>query len=127
MYQYYNPNPSNQHVGDCAVRAIAKATDSDWESVYIGLTMEGLHLYDMPASAYVIGMYLHKKGFEHQMIPSICPACTTIEKFAEEHPRGTYIAVTEGHMTAIQDGDYFDTWDSGQEIILYFYREALNV
>ena len=27
----YNPNPRRNRVGDCAIRAVAKATDQDWE------------------------------------------------------------------------------------------------
>ena len=33
----YNPNPRRNRVGDCAIRAIAKATDQDWEMAYTGL------------------------------------------------------------------------------------------
>lgn len=31
---YYNPNPMSRIVGDCAVRAISKALDIDWELAY---------------------------------------------------------------------------------------------
>ena len=36
----YNPNPRRNRVGDCAIRAIAKATDQDWEMAYTGLNMQ---------------------------------------------------------------------------------------
>ena len=29
---WYNPSPTGRNVGDCAVRAIAKALDIDWET-----------------------------------------------------------------------------------------------
>ena len=32
-WEYYNPNPAGNRVGDCAVRAICKATGLDWEAV----------------------------------------------------------------------------------------------
>ena len=31
MYEFYEPNPVSSNVGDCAVRAISKALDIDWE------------------------------------------------------------------------------------------------
>lgn len=31
MYIYFNNNPSGRSVGDCAIRAISKALDIDWE------------------------------------------------------------------------------------------------
>jgi hypothetical protein len=123
MYQYYNPNPSNQRVGDCAVRAIAKATDQSWENAYINLVIEGLMLHDMPSANYVWGMVLHRNGFEQKMIESTCPACTNIATFAEEHPRGTYVVATQSHVVTIRDGIYYDSWDSGGEIIFMYWEK----
>ena len=124
-FVFYNPNPSNIRVGDCSVRAISRILDKDWEDAYIALCAEGLMYKDMPTSAYVIGMYLKKRGYIQKFIPNICPACTTVSKFAEEHPSGKFIAVTEEHMVAIVDGDYYDSWDSGGEIVLYYYMEEM--
>lgn len=124
-YIYYNPNPNNTHVGDCAVRAVAKILGKDWEDAYIGLCAEGWKYKDMPTSAYVIGMYLREHDFRQKMIPNICPDCTTVKKFAQEHGDGKYITITEEHMTAVMDGDYYDTWDSGDEIVLYYYEEGI--
>ena len=41
-FSYFNPNPAGQKVGDCTVRAIAKATGKSWDEVYIGLRLQGL-------------------------------------------------------------------------------------
>lgn len=30
----YNPNPAGRNVGDCAVRAVSKALDVDWETSF---------------------------------------------------------------------------------------------
>lgn len=121
-YQYYNPNPYNQHVGDCSVRAVSKALGMDWEDAYIALCAEGLSYKDMPSSNYVWGMLLRRFGFEQKMIPSICPNCITVEKFAEDHPEGRYVLACQNHVVCCIDGDYWDAWDSGSEIILYFWE-----
>ena len=42
----YNPNPRRNRVGDCAIRAIAKATDQDWEMAYTGLYVKGYSMGD---------------------------------------------------------------------------------
>lgn len=36
-----NPNPLERSVGDCTVRAIALATDREWDDVYLDLCIEG--------------------------------------------------------------------------------------
>lgn len=124
-YVFYNPNPKNKRVGDCAVRAVSKALGVDWGEAYIGLCAEGLTFRDMPSANYVWGMHLKKYGFEEHMISSICPQCVTVAEFAEQHPKGRYVLATQNHVVAVVDGDYFDTWDSGNEIVLYFYKKEI--
>lgn len=124
-YVSFNPNPRNKRVGDCAVRAVSKAVGQDWTDAYIGLCAEGLALRDMPSANYVWGMYLKKYGFEEHMISSICPQCVTVGQFAKDHPKGRYVLATQNHVVAVENGDYFDTWDSGNEIVLYFFEKEI--
>lgn len=124
-YVFYNPNKNGRRTIDCSVRAISKVLDKDWEEIYIGLCAEGLMYKDMPSSAYVIGMYLRKHGYEQKFIPYICPDCTSVRKFSEQHNKGKFVLVTEEHMVAVVDGDYYDTWDSGDEIVIYYYMEEM--
>lgn len=122
-YVYFNPNPLNNRVGDCSVRAVCKATEKDWEDAYISLCAEGLMLSDMPSANYVWGMVLHRNGFTEHIVPTICPNCISVNAFCEEHPEGTYVLATQNHVVAVVDGDYYDTWDSGDEIVLYYYKK----
>lgn len=122
-YEFYNPNPKNQRVGDCAVRAISKAIGTDWADAYIELCAEGLSLRDMPNSNYVWGMFLKKYGFTEHMISSLCPDCVTVSQFAKDHPKGRYVLALQNHVVAVVNGTYFDTWDSGNEIVLYYYKK----
>lgn len=46
----YNPNPVGRRVGDCAVRAVAKALKLDWETAYVLLTINGFSMGDMPSA-----------------------------------------------------------------------------
>lgn len=121
-YVYFNPNPQNQRVGDCAVRAVCKALGKTWEDAYTGLCAEGFNYGDMPSSNYVWGMMIRHFGFEQKMIPSICPKCTTVSRFAEDHPKGRYVLACQNHVVAVVDGNYYDSWDSGDEIILYYFE-----
>ena len=122
-YEFFNPNPSNQRVGDCAVRAICKALGKDWEDVYVGLCAEGLIHNDMPSANYIWGLYLQKFGFEQKTVPSICPECISVRRFAAEHPKGRFVLACQNHVVTAIDRIYFDTWDSGDETVLYFYEK----
>lgn len=118
----YNANPSGKQVGDCTVRAICKATDQPWEDTYSGIALQGLLMFDMPSANHVWGAYLKRKGFHRHMIPDECPDCYTVEDFCRDHPSGTYILALHGHVIAVKDGYYYDSWDSGNETPLYYYE-----
>lgn len=121
MYQYCNLNPHGLRVGDCVVRAIAKALNQSWETTYIELSMQGFMMGDLLAANSVWGEYLKGKGFSRGMIPNDCPDCYCIEDFADEHPEGTFIIGTGTHATAIIDGVIYDIWNCGEEKPLYYY------
>ena len=124
MWVEYLNNPVGRRVGDCAVRAVAKALDMGWEAAYIALVINGLQMGDVMTGNSVIGATLRQHGFKKFNIPNTCPDCYTIEDFAEDHPSGVYVAGTGSHVVAIKDGSYFDAWDSGKETVAYaWYRE----
>lgn len=121
-YQYYNPNPYNKAVGDCVVRALCKAFDEDWHTIYLQLVMHGYSLCDMPSSNAVWGQYLRDNGYKRYVIPSSCPGCYTIGDFCEDNPEGTFIVCTGTHTVTIRDGCIFDSWDSSSESPVFYFR-----
>lgn len=115
----YNPNPAHRNVSDCSVRALSKALDQSWEETYIGLAIQGLLMSDMPHANSSWGTYLKRKGFVRDMAPENM----TVSEFADEFNRGTYILALSGHVVCIKNGVLFDSWDSGDEIVLYFWTK----
>ena len=125
MYKFRNPNPNKSLIGDCVVRAIAIALDKGWKEVYMDLCFQGLALCDMPSSNKVWKTYLQNNDFVIGVIPNSCPECYTIAEFASDNRDGTYILGTGTHVVAVINGDYYDTWDSGQEVpLFYLYKEV---
>lgn len=122
MWIYYNPNPAGRHVGDCSVRAIAKALDIDWETAYDLIAEAGYQMCDMPSSNAVWGAVLRQHGFYRDSIPNTCPDCYTAEDFCREHPEGVYVLCFDSHVCTAIDGDVFDSWDSTQSIPQYYWH-----
>lgn len=116
-----NPNPTGAMVGDCVVRAISIAENRKWQDVYVELCVEGLAMCDMPSSNRVWGELLKSYGYTKGVVPDTCPHCYTVRDFCGEYFRGTYILGTGTHVIAIKDGDYYDTWDSGDEYPIYYW------
>lgn len=123
-WKEYNPNPiRNNRVGDCTVRAISKALGQDWETTYAGLTAYGFIRGDMPNANHVWGTYLKSKGFKQYVIETI-KEFYTVEDFCNDHPLGTFILAIDGHVVCVEDGSYYDTWDSGGEIPIYYWKRG---
>lgn len=123
-YIYRNENPINRNTNDCVIRAIATATDMPWVDVYLEICRQGLLLYDMPTTNSTWEMWLVEHGFKKSLLPDTCPHCYTLRDFCNDFPYGTYIVATGSHVVACDSGNYFDTSDSGNEIVTYyFYKE----
>lgn len=122
LYQHYNPNPARSRVGDCTVRAICKATEQEWNKVYCALAAYGLHAKDMPSANHVWGRYLRELGYRRHLIEDDKDNYT-VEDFCRDNPTGTYILAIEGHVVCVQDGFYYDSWDSGQEIPVFYWTK----
>ena len=122
MYRYFNPNPVAARVGDCTVRAICGATDHEWIDIYIDLAIQGLMMGDLPNANSVWGAYLRSIGFKRCVIPDTCPDCYTVADFCADHPKGCYVLALNGHVICCKDGDYYDSWDSGNERPVYYWH-----
>lgn len=123
MYIQYNANPVNARVGDCVIRAVSKALNQSWEETYIGMMIQGYIMFDMPSANHVWGAYLRHKGFNRSAIPNACPDCYTVKDFCSDHPSGSYVLAVDGHVIAAVNGNYYDTWDSGDEVPLYYFSK----
>ena len=124
MWEEYNPNPLERKVDDCAVRAIAKALDVDWETAYTKLASQGFQMGDMPSSDVVWGSLLRQNGYKRSSIPNTCPDCYTAEDFCNDNPEGTFVLSFGGHVATVCNGVLYDSWDSSMEIPVYFWYEA---
>lgn len=120
----YNPNPGGNYVDDCAVRAMSIAMGKSWDQIYLDLCAQGYLLKNMPSSKMVCAEYLISQGYRCTAMVDTCPACYTVEDFAMDNPEGTYILATGSHVVAVVDGDYIDTWDSGGEVPIYYWRQT---
>lgn len=120
-YAYANPNPKEKKVGDCTVRAISLALNKPWGDIYLDLSLKGYLMADMPSSNDVWGSYLIDNGWKYQRLQDNCPFCYTINDFCEEHKTGNYIVATGSHIVYIKDGIYYDAWDSGDKIPLFYF------
>lgn len=123
MWIHANPNPCRSEEPDCVVRAIAIATEQTWDKVHRDLCKLSHQFCTMPSVNWLWELYLNKEGFEKFLLPNSCPECISVAEFARRFPVGTYVIGTGTHAVCVMDGDWYDSWDSGEETPSYFFRK----
>ena len=98
-------------------------TDQDWDTVYAGTSFEGFLKKDMPSGNATWGAYLDRLGYVRRGLPDTCPFCYTVKDFCRDNPKGKYLLSLDQHAVCVADGDYYDTWDSGNEIPFYYWTK----
>ena len=127
MFVYLNMNPDRNRTFDCVIRGVSFVTGEDWDTTFLWIAIECLKYHDMPEQNYIWAGYLKRLGFKRYLLPDTCPDCYTVRDFCRDFPEGTYLLViinyggNGGHVVAVKDGDYYDTWDSGNEVPTYFW------
>lgn len=118
---YCNPNPKEKLTGDCVIRAICIAENKSWDEIFLGLMIKCFAIKDMPSDNDAWSEYLQELGYKKHIIPDTCPSCYKISDFAKDNPKGVFIVATGTHVVAVRQGNYYDTWDSGSKIAIWYW------
>lgn len=122
MFIKENLNPLNKNVDDCVIRAISKLLNQSWGRTYLELAVYGYAMADYQNADEVWNEYLFDKGYRKALLPVDCPNCMTVREFADRYKDGRYLLFVGEHVVAVINGAYYDTWDSGDRVVIYLYE-----
>lgn len=122
---YSNPNPYGIQTNDCTIRGLSLFFNEPWRKIYWDVVTIGSELGRMPETNYVWMEYLKRRGYKEYPILDTCPNCYTIIDFCNDHHKGTYLLGTGKHVVTVIDGNYYDVWDSGDEVPIFFFRKEI--
>lgn len=111
MFRYYNANPYGNNIEDCVIRSLSVLTDRTWEEVYEELTNLSSDVGLLFSNVAFVEDYLDDRYNRE------CHYAKTIGEFAKEHPYGKYAITTNGHISAIINGNIIDTFDPSKRIM----------
>ena len=114
-FKFYQPNNKQEIAYDCVIRALSKVFNKSWLEVFDELVKIARNLQVVPNEDKCFNEYL--KAYPLKKIKKQKP---TIKEFSSTH-KGTYIVKSSGHLVAIENGNYFDCWDSGNLKIYKFW------
>lgn len=123
-YVYFNNNPTGRvSAGDCAVRAVSKALGVDWETAYLLIAVNGFQMGNVISANETWGSVLRQHGFHRENLPMFCKDCYSVADFARDNNKGTYVVGTNNHAVCIIDGNWYDAWNSKDEVPQFFWTK----
>lgn len=120
----FNLNPCGLEVDDCVIRAIAASEHISWREAYIRIVATGLELCDKPDSNKVWSRFLYSNGYIGIPILNSFKNNYTIQHFCQDNPNLEGILATGTHVVYFSKGNYYDTWDCGNKIPIYFFMKG---
>lgn len=128
-FVYYQPNDKDikDKYGDCTIRALSKALDLDWVSAYLKtvpycIKYQAPNIFNLPCK--LEAEIMNDLGFNYTGVSNKRGTKRpTVDGFAKDHPKGTYILNVANHEVACVDGKYYDTWDCGHCSLYGYYTK----
>ena len=126
MFKFCNPHPEGKIVKDCVKRAIVIATGFSYHEVSVMLNRyrkeSGGAKFNSNENwkPFVENVLLGRKIAEDMRYANNGHRYT-VEEFADSHFH-TYILRCSKHLVAVSNGDYLDTWNSGNKGVYIAYR-----
>ena len=122
-YKFYNANPLKMRTEDCSVRTISKILNISWDEAYDMLAEMAKGMAVMPSDKNVTSAVLRMNGFYRENLPNFLQDGYTVRDFAQDNPHGIYVLCTDNHVVPLIKGTYYDTFDSGDEDVQWFWTK----
>ena len=122
-FVFYNPNPLAVRRIDCSIRALCRVTGMKWDDVHKETSDLSRMMGTMSVDDNAWGAFLRMRGWQRYAVPNTCPYCYTVKDFCRDHPWGAYVLCPKEHVVSAVDGDWYDTFNSGDEPILFYWAK----
>ena len=122
--KYYSCKYKKDLIGDCVIRSIAIATETDYREVFEALFRIGLEIGDMPNSDPVVEQHLNSIGWYKN--PPIKMPNSNKKYLLSDVPvdvEKNYIFRQAGHLVAVVKGTVYDTFDSRSSAAQSYYTK----
>ncbi len=120
----FQPNPLGNETGDCTIRAYCAAESMEWDEAYEMATKYGKDLALMFNEKKVIDKIV-EGHFGYKKVKLKKNEQMTVNEFCTLHDKGTYILNVPRHLVTVIDGEFWDSWDSGdKKVSSYYERES---
>lgn len=122
-YIEFNMNPKKKLRQDCVVRAIARAEYTPYMTVLDSLYKIGRSLFTVPSDKVVYRRYLA----QYPKVDAMKEVGGKKKRLTVEDVckmDGTFVVSVRGHLTCVEDGDVYDTWNCSHKCAYEIWKVA---
>lgn len=116
----FNPNPKERNIGDCTLRSYCAAFGISWDQAFdiaSRVAKENASMIQYVADKVLTEEFncIIDEKYNKKSVKS--KDRIKVNEFALSHPYGTYILHVPKHQVTVINGEYWDSWDSGDKKI----------
>ena len=116
----YNPNPKSRNIGDCTLRSYCAAFDITWDKAFdiaSRVAKSNSSMIQYVADKVLLEEFNCTIDENYNKKKVKGKDRITVNEFTMSHPYGTYILHVRSHQVTVKNGEYWDSWDSGEKKI----------
>lgn len=121
----YNPNPKSRNIGDCTLRSYCAAFGITWEKAFdiaSRIAKANSSMIQYVADKVLVEEFGCTVDEKYNKKAVKGKDRITVNEFATSHPYGTYILHVRQHQVTVKNGEYWDSWDSGDKKVDTVYN-----
>lgn len=121
-WRKYNPNPQSRNIGDCTLRSYCAAFGIEWNEAFdiaSRIAKENSSMVQYVAEKVLTEHFNCTVDEEYKKTKA--KDRITVNAFAMTHPYGTYVLHVRSHQVTVKNGEYWDSWDSGDKKVDRIY------
>lgn len=112
-FQYLNVNPNKERKNDCVTRAISLGSNLPYDIIRKKLYFTA-KLLNCPKLCPTCYCFLI-----HDVLGGVPKNCNnmTVEQFADNYPKGTFLVRMNGHISTVIDNCIYDIFDCRKHLL----------
>ena len=126
-WKKYNPNPKSRNIGDCTLRSYCAAFNIGWDEAFdiaSKIAKDNSSMIQYVSDKVLTEYFGCTLDEEYKKVKA--KDRITVNNFAMTHPYGTYVLHVHSHQVTVKNGEYWDSWDSGDKKVskIFFTKKA---
>lgn len=123
-FQFTNPHPKGEEIGDCHVRCISVALGITWLEAYDMLYKKGREIFSVIDTVETVSSVLKDNGFTEMKVSVVRGRKRpTLTELIKANPGRTIVGQIAHHWATAKDDKVRDIWNSSEKPLYKYWMK----